>query len=132
MRSALIALFVAALALSAPAGACAEPLPVFTGSMDFGSLNGPEDPEEFSWEVKLGEEEALKEIDERHAGVYWEDGTLAMQIEATPAHDADGTAVPTSLAVTQPNIITLAVHHRAGNLAANGAAFVYPVTRGAG
>jgi hypothetical protein len=93
--------------------------------MDFGSLNGPEDPEEFSWEVKLGEEEELKEIDERHAGVYWEDGTLAMQIEATAAHDADGATVPTTLMVTQPNIITLVVHHRDGS-------FVYPVTAGEG
>jgi hypothetical protein len=105
---------------------------MYNGPMSFGDLHGPEDPEEFSWEVNLGEEEELKEIDERHAGVYWEDGPLAMQIEATAAHDSDGSTVPTSLAVTQPNIITLTVHHRAGNPAANGAAFVYPVTRGAG
>lgn len=105
---------------------------MYNGLMSFGDLHGPDDPEEFSWEVTLGEEEELKEIDERHAGVYWEDGTLAMQIEATAAHDADGTTVPTTLAVTQPNIITLTVHHRAGNPGAGGAPFVYPVTQGTG
>lgn len=125
MRSVLLAVFVAAFAALAPSGAWAEPLPVFNGLMTFGDLHGPEDPEEFSWEVKLGEEEELKEIDERHAGVYWEDGTLTMQIEATAAHDADGTTVPTTLSVTQPNIITLTVHHRDGS-------FVYPVTQGVG
>jgi len=125
MRSTLLALFVVAFAALAPAGAVADPLLTFTGDMRFPEIQGPEGPEEFSWEVKLGEEEELKEVDERHAGVYWEDGTLAMQIEAIAAHDADGTTVPTTLAVTQPNIITLTVHHRGGS-------FVYPVTTGEG
>jgi hypothetical protein len=125
MRSALIALFVVAFAALAPAGALAGPLPPFEGDMGFQAIQGPDGPEEFSWEATLGEEEELKEIDERHAGVYWEDGTLAMQIEATPAHDADGTSVPTTLVITQPNIITLVVHHRDGQ-------FLYPVVQGSG
>lgn len=125
MRSALVAVFVAVFAFAAPVGAWAEPVPMYNGLMSFGVLHGPDDPDEFSWEVKLGEEEELKEVDERHAGVYGEDGTLAMQIEAVAAHDADGTTVPTTLAVIQPNIIVLTVHHRDGS-------FVYPVTEGPG
>ena len=40
--------------------------------------------------------------------------------------------MPTTLAITQPNIVALTVHHRAGNPAAGGAAFEYPVTAGEG
>ncbi len=120
-----ILLVVVAVFVWSSASAAAEELPQFDGPMTFQAIQGPEDPEEYSWQVKLGNEEELKEIDDRHAGVFWEDGTLAMQIEAVAAHDADGATVPTTLAVTQPNIITLTVHHRDGS-------FVYPVTPGEG
>jgi hypothetical protein len=100
--------------------------------MTFQSIQGPEGPEEYSWEVKLDEEEELKAIDEHHAGVFWEDGTQAMTITAVAAHDAIGTSVPTTLTVTQPNVITLTVHHRDGNPAAGGAPFDYPVVAGEG
>jgi hypothetical protein len=125
MRSALLAVFVAVFALAAPVGAWAEPLPVYNGLMDFGPLHGPEDPEEFSWEVSLGEEQELRQLDERTAGVFYEDETEAFTIQAVAAHDADGATVPTTLAVAQPNVITLTVHHR-------DAPFVYPVTEGTG
>jgi hypothetical protein len=115
----------------APASATAE-LPTFDGTMQFQAIQGPDGPEEFSWEGKLGPEEELKAIDERHIGVFWEDGTQAMTITAIAAHDAIGTSVPTTLAVTQPNIITLTVHHRDGNPAAGGAPFDYPVVAGEG
>ncbi|HEU5252076.1 MAG TPA: hypothetical protein VFU16_01965 [Solirubrobacterales bacterium] len=49
-----------------------------------------------------------------------------------PAHDAAGATVPTTLSVTQPNVITLTVHHRAGNPEAGGSPFVYPITAGVG
>jgi hypothetical protein len=93
--------------------------------MSFDDLHGPEDPEEFSWEVNLGEEEELQQVDERTAAVFYEDGTQAFTIKAVAAHDAEGTPVPTTLAVTQPNIFTLIVDHRDGP-------FVYPVTAGEG
>lgn len=115
----------------APATATAE-LPPFAGGMSFPEIQGPEGPEDYSWEVKLDEEEELKAIDERHAGVFWEDGTQAMTITATAAHDSIGTDVPTTLAVTEPNVITLTVHHRDGNPAAGGAPFDYPVVAGEG
>lgn len=112
------------LAMAAPSMAGAEP-PLFTGLMTFQAIQGPDGPEEFSWEVELGEEEELRQVDATHAGVFWPDDTMAMSIEAEKAHAADGAAVPTTLTVTQPNIITLTVHHRDGT-------FDYPVVAGAG
>jgi hypothetical protein len=100
--------------------------------MSFPDIHGTEDPEDYCWEVKLGEEEELRQIDDTHAGVFWEDGTRAMLITAALAHDADGAEVPTTLSVAQPNLVTLTVHHRAGNPAAGGAAFDYPITQGKG
>lgn len=132
MRALAITVVVALLGAAAPAGAWAEEIPPYDGTMSFPAIHGPADPEEFSWEVKFGEDEELRAIDERHAGVYWSDETLAMTIEAVAAHDANGIDVPTTLAVTQPNVITLTVHHRAGNPAAGGAPFLYPIVAGVG
>jgi len=100
--------------------------------MIFSAIRGPEDPEEYSWVVELGEEQVLREVDPQHAAVFYTDKQLAFGIEAEPAHDAVGSAVPTTLAVSDRNVITLIVHHRAGNPAAGGAPFVYPVVGGAG
>jgi hypothetical protein len=100
-------------------------VPLYDGGMTFQAIQGAEGPEDYSWEVKLDAEEELKAIDEHHAGVFWEDGTQAMTITAVAAHDAIGTSVPTTLTVTEPNVITLTVHHRS-------AAFDYPVTAGEG
>lgn len=94
--------------------------------MTFQSIQGPEGPEEYSWEVSLDEEQELQPVDDRHAAVVYTDSEhIAFTIEATPARDAEGATVPTTLTVTQPNIITLTVHHRS-------APFVYPVTQGTG
>jgi hypothetical protein len=130
------AAFFAALILvgvSMPGAASASPsLPLFSGSLTFATIHGPTDPEEFSWEVQLGQHQELKEIDDQKAAVYYEDGTPAMTIGAEAAHGADGTSVPTTLAVTDINVVTLTVHHQAGNPAAGGAAFDYPVIAGTG
>jgi hypothetical protein len=88
-------------------------------------------PGEYSWEVQLHDEQELELIDERRAWVHEEEHS-AFGIVAEPAHDAVGSPVPTTLAVSGLNIVTLTVHHRAGNPAAGGASFVYPVTQGAG
>lgn len=132
MRSALLAVFVLMLALLAPAGAAAEPLPLYDGAMTFPSIQEREGPEQFSWEVNLYEGQYLEQLDESHAGVFYESGHPAFSIEAIAAHAADGVTVPTTLAVTQPNFITLTVHHRAGNPNAGGASFDYPVIAGSG
>lgn len=108
-------------------------LPVFNGAMTFAEIQGPSDPEEYSWEVILGEGQGLELVDEQHAEVYYtEDHYVALEITPEPAHDADGSTVPTSLAVSGGNIVTLIVHHHAGNPTAGGAPFVYPVVAGPG
>jgi hypothetical protein len=116
------------------ATAVADSIPPYDGLMSFPDIQGPDGPEEFSWEVELGKEQELRAIDDTHAGVYYTDPeeTLAFTITAQLAHAADGANVPTTLAVTQPNVIILTVHHRAGNPAAGGAPFDYPVVAGAG
>lgn len=123
--------FVGAFAGSASAGG-ESGLPPYNGVMTFGAIHGPSDPEEYSWEVILGEGQSLKSIDSQSAQVEYEDGTRAFLIQVEAAHDANGSTVPTSLSVSEGNVITLSVHHRAGNPAAGGAPFVYPITPGLG
>jgi hypothetical protein len=107
------------------------PPPLSDGGMSFGEIHGPSDPEEYSWTVELGEDQVLRAIDDQHAWVS-EDGHAVMAITAELASDADGTAVPTTLAVSGRDVITLTVHHRAGNPAAGGAPFAYPIVGGPG
>lgn len=126
----LVAGFVtAAFALPAIASAA-----IYDGAMSFGEITGPSGPEEFSWEVELEPEEELVQIDETEAKVlYTVPGNhVAFTIDATLARDAIGTRVPTTLAVVEPNTITLTVHHREGNPLTGGAPFDYPIVAGAG
>jgi hypothetical protein len=133
MRSALLTVLFVLSAAIAPVEAVADPLPIYDGDMTFQAIQGPDGPEEFSWEVTLYEGQELQAVDERHAAVYYADlKHIAFSIEAEVAHDADGATVPTTLSVTQPNVITLTVHHRDGNPAADGAPFNYPILPGAG
>ena len=119
--------------LSMGSAPSASALPVFNGLTSFSTIHGPSDPEEFSWEIELAENQALELIDDQHVLVYYtESHHLAFTITPEPAHDANGTTVPTSLGVSGANIITLTVHHRAGNPAAGGAPFDYPVVAGNG
>lgn len=125
MRSALLAIFVALFVLT-PGWAGAESPPLYDGAMTFHAIQGPEGPEEYSWEVNLGANQALREVDDREAEVYQTDPEHhVFSITAAPAHDVDGTNVPTTLSVTLPNIITLTVHHRSEP-------FDYPVVQGSG
>jgi hypothetical protein len=98
--------------------------PKYNGILQFEQIREPSSPVEFSWEVSLlPGQELIPVPGGQYAAVYFEDGTQMMLIEAMPAHDATGHAVPTSLAVTGPNVITLTVNHHAG-------AYVYPVIAG--
>jgi hypothetical protein len=98
--------------------------PLSDGGMTFQNIRDPLGPETFAWEVHLYPEQELKSIDSIHAGVYLGEH-LIFSIDAIAAHDAIGTNVPTKLAVSSGNIVTLTVEHHA-------AAFVYPVIAGAG
>lgn len=128
-----LAAIAAALSLLVPAIVSAEDIPPYDGLMAFPSINDSAGPEEFTWEVKLEEDMELRQIDGRRAGVYYtEPDFLSFVIQAGAAHDAEGKTVPTTIAVTEPNLITLTVHHRAGNPASGGAPFRYPIVAGEG
>jgi hypothetical protein len=111
----------------------ASAAPPFDGLMSFQAITDVLGPEEFSWTVNLGPGQELKSIDDQNAAVFFSDSELlAFTITAIAAHDAEGTSVPTTLAVSEGNVITLTVHHRAGNPLAGGAPFVYPIVGGTG
>lgn len=130
----LVGLVVALTHMALPAAAvAAEPCPPFDGGMSFPNIQGPDDPEEYCWEVNLAEGQALRQVNDGEAEVYYtEPEHHAFSIVAEHAHDADGTDVPTTLAVVQPNVIVLTVHHEAGDPSDGGAPFDYPVIAGAG
>ena len=134
-RCALLTLGVfVLLGFGSSVSASAEPseLPTYNGG-GFTAIKGPSDPEEYSWVVSLGEDQELRQIDERTAAVYYTDGVhVAFGISAGAAHDAEGSSVPTTLVVSGADVVTRIIHHRAGNPSAGGVSFVYPVTDGAG
>lgn len=105
---------------------------MFISGPSFPDIHGPEDPEEFFWRTEISEELELRQIDDRTVGVFYPDDLRAFTIEAEPAHDAVGSTVPTTLAVSEGDVVIVVVHHREGNLAAGGAPFVYPITGGVG
>jgi hypothetical protein len=98
----------------------------------FPVIHGPSDPEAYAWEVSLFAGQRLEQADDHHVTVLWENGGQAFSIVAEPAHDVTGANVPTTLSVSGENVITLTVHHRAGNPATGGAPFVYPISAGEG
>jgi hypothetical protein len=126
----LVVLVACAGLLGAAASAGAAEPPEYDGDLVFPRISGPSDPGEYSWRVKLYEGEELRQIDDQGVAVFYESGHSAFSIETAPAHDATGAAVPTTLAVTGSELITLIVHHQAGNTAAGGAPFQYPVSYG--
>lgn len=105
--------------------------PVYDGAWTFESIRDPLGAEEFSWEVRLGPNQSMKQIDEHFVQIYEDQTHPAFAIRALQAHDANGATVPTSIAL-KDNVITLTVHHRSGNAAAGGQPYVYPVMAGAG
>ncbi len=99
--------------------------PIYDGVMTFQSIRDVSAPETYSWEVTLHEGQSLRLVNSTTAQVeYAEEKRLSFLITAEQAHDAVGTAVPTSLSVAG-NILTLTVSHRSSS-------FVYPVIAGAG
>jgi Concanavalin A-like lectin/glucanases superfamily len=97
--------------------------PKYNGLLAFQTIREPVAPEQYSWEVDLLPGATLKTLEGGFAGVFYSDGSQMMLIEAMPAHDATGKAVPTNLSVTAPNIVTLTVEHAKGS-------YTYPVETG--
>jgi PASTA domain len=107
------------------------PIREYDGVM-FPEIRGLESPERYPLRVDLGARQELRQTSPTEAQVVYTDGTEAFAIDAEKAHDAVGATVPTTLEKTGEDVITVTVHHRAGNPAAGGAPFEYPITAGAG
>jgi hypothetical protein len=135
--AAILCALVASLAVLAGAAGAASPesstLPVYDGDLSFPYLHGPTDPDEFSWRLELGPEQEARQVSETEVEVdYAGTGHRAYGIEAIDAHAADGATVPTSLLLSEGDVITLTVRDREGNPAAGGAPFAYPILAGQG
>jgi hypothetical protein len=102
------------------------------GGMGFPTIQGPESPERYPFRVSLGEEQFLRQVSPTEVQVFNAGYSSAGTIEAVKASAADGAKVPTTLEQTGRDVVTLVVHHRAGNPAAGGAPFDYPIIQGEG
>jgi hypothetical protein len=122
----------ASLGLVAVPAAAEVALPVYGGFFGFPMISSVMAPEAYSWRVGLGARQELRQVSPTEVQVVYIDGTEAFAITPEKAHDADGARVPTTLEMTGEDEITLTVHHRAGNPAAGGAPFDYPITAGEG
>jgi PASTA domain len=135
--TAFLCALVASLAIGA-APAAAEflgPAPIRNlddGGMVFGTITGPEAPEEYPFHVTLGEEQFLRQVSPTEVDAEYGGHQRAFAITAEEAHDAVGTAVPTTLELTGRDVVTLTVHHREGNPVADWAPFDYPIVGGPG
>jgi sugar lactone lactonase YvrE len=119
--------------LAANTGAAVDTVtrPLADGGLSFAAIREASAPEHYAYEMNLAPELELRSVDSTHVEVvYKEENIAAFTIEAVPAHDAIGTAVPTHLEVTGADVITLTVEHRSPSPA--GGQFVYPVVGGTG
>jgi tripartite motif-containing protein 71 len=118
-------------AVSANTGSSVDTVtrPLNDGGMIFEAIRDDTAPETYSYEVALGEDQELRQIDETDVQVFYSFGFPAFLISAVPAHDAIGTEVPTTIHITRENVVTLTVHYKAGT---EGQPFVFPIVAGTG
>ena len=119
-----VALFMSALGITSAWAEAGAGLPAYEGTQ-FPVIHSAADPEAYSWRVELGPRQTLRSASETEAVVEYPDGTIAFRIHAQKAHDADGTNVPTTIEVSEGDVITVIVHHRE-------APYAYPVMEGEG
>jgi hypothetical protein len=105
--------------------------PIFDGAMTFQAIREPSATEQFSWVVKLEPDQSLKLLNDQFAQVFTDETHPSFGITVDAAHDAVGSTVPTTLSVAG-DLLTLTVHHHAGDPNAGGAPFIYPITSGVG
>lgn len=135
MRFLVAALFASVFWIAAGlgAGSAHADVPAYVGDMGFPAIQDASGPEEYSWKVQLAGNQGLEQLDDQSVIIYYvSDHTTALRISVEAAHDATGASVPTTLKATGGDVITLTVHHRAGNPIAGGASFDYPVLAGPG
>lgn len=136
IRSVVCAVIVLALVAAAPAAAetgnSAPVRELDDGGFVIAPITGPEAPEEYPFRVSLGEDQELVQLTPTEVGVEYAFGLMAFILHAGPMHDAEGAAVPVTLAYTEEDVVTENVHYREGNPAAGFAAFRYPIVGGSG
>jgi hypothetical protein len=134
--AALLCALAASLAFAvtpaaAETGDAAPIRPLNDGGFLFPEITGPEAPEEYPFRVTLDEEQELVQVTPTEVGVR-ELGHIGLLFKAGSAHDAYGSAVPTTLTMSGADLVTWTISYRAGNPAAGGAPFVFPITAGSG
>lgn len=97
--------------------------PIYEGDQTFKTIRDETAPETYSWKVSLNKGQTLKAIDSEHVAIFNGDESQALAITAEAAHDATGKAVPTSLSVSEGNVLTLTLKYRGGG-------FTYPIIGG--
>jgi hypothetical protein len=141
IRSAACAAILCALVVAAPAAAetgnSAPIRPVSEGGFSFPRISGPEAPEEYplQWGPVSPELKLRQVSDQEIVAEYFEYGVVSYSIQAPPAHDVEGEAVPTTIALSEDEegpVVTIVVHHRPGNPKAGLAPFKYPILEGSG
>jgi sugar lactone lactonase YvrE len=107
--------------------------PLSDGGLDFEDIRSSSAPEHYAFEIEsYSSELELRQVSPQAVtAFYTEGGYAAFTLEAEPAHDAVGHAVPTHLTLNGPRLVTLTVEHR-GLAAETGQPFVYPVVGGTG
>ncbi|MBS1892052.1 MAG: hypothetical protein JST59_12215 [Actinobacteria bacterium] len=132
MFAVILCALVAATPAAAETGNSAPVRDLDDGGFVIPQITGPEAPEEYPFRVSLGEEQELVQLTATEVGVEYRSGVMAFILRAAPMHDAEGAAVPVTLAYTGEDVITESVHYRDGNPAAGFAAFRYPIVDGSG
>lgn len=131
MLCALVASLAVAVSAAAEEGDAAPIRSINNGGFTWPEITSVAGFEEYPFEMGLGPGQRMEQVGEREIVVKNEGGTRAFSITAPLAHDAEGANVPTSLVLSAPEVVTIIVHHRAGN-PLTGAPFVYPIIAGAG
>jgi tripartite motif-containing protein 71 len=105
--------------------------PMANGGYNFADIRSQAAPEHYAYELELSPKLELVQVSPSEVAIrYTDGGPVSFSITALPAHDAIGTAVPTHIAVTGSDVVTLTVEHRGTSPAGGG--FVYPVVGGTG
>jgi hypothetical protein len=110
-------------AVSGGSGVDTVTRPSYDGGQTFKMIRDESAPEAYSWKVSLNKGQTLKAIDSEHAAIFYSDESQALAITAEAAHDATGKGVPTSLSVSEGNVLTLTIKYK-------GKGFVYPILAG--
>jgi hypothetical protein len=127
----IVSLAVAVAPAAAEEGNSAPVRPVSEGGLSIPVITGPTSPEEYPVQYEhLTSGVHFRQVTDRLIAVEYFGLGNAGKIEAVPAYAADGTAVATSVRLSENEkgyVVTMIVHHRAGNPAAGGAPYVYPI-----